>query len=200
MGNPALSALGFILGTILNLYAAIVALRFVMQVVRADYYNPIAQFIVTASDPPLRPLRRVIPSARRYDTASLALCFAVLLIKLVLFKALSLGYAPAIGTGLNVAAMSALQMVLAALIDVVYLFFNVFIFSLFIQALMSWLPNAGSSPVAGLLDSITAPVLHPVRRFVPPMGGLDLSTLVAIIGLYAARIFIVGTLTGLLLR
>ena len=200
MGNPALSALGFIIGTLLNLYAAIVALRFVMQVVRADYYNPIAQFIVTATDPLLRPLRRVVPSVRRYDTASLLLCLLVLLVKLVLFKLLALGYAPAIGTGLNVAAMSGLQMVLAALVDIVYLFFNVFIFSLFIQALLSWLPNAGASPVAALLDSITAPVLRPVRRFVPPMGGLDLSVLVAIIGLYAVRIFVVGTLTGTLLR
>ena len=200
MGNPALSALGFIVGTLLNLYAAVVALRFVMQTVRADYYNPIAQFIVTATDPLLRPLRRVIPSVGRYDTASLVLCVVVLLAKLALFKALSLGPAPAIGMALNANAMGVPAMVLAALIDTVYLFFNVFIFSLFIQALMSWLPNAGASPVASLLHSITAPVLRPVRRFVPPMGGLDLSTLVAIIGLYAARIFVVGTLVGALLR
>ena len=197
--NPALSALGFILGTLLNLYAAVVALRFVMQVVRADYYNPISQFIVTATAPLLKPMRRVIPSAGRYDSASLVLCFAVLLLKLVLFKVLALGFAPAMGSGVNAAAMSVVQMVLVALIDLIYLFFNVFIFSLFIQALMSWLPNAGASPVAGLLDSITAPVLRPIRRFVPPMGGLDLSTLVAIIGLYAARIFVIGTLTSLLL-
>ena len=200
MGNSALSALGFVLGTLFGLYASIVALRFVMQTVRADYYNPIAQFIVTATDPLLVPLRRVVPSLGRYDTASLLLCFAVLLLKLVVFKALSLGAAPALGGALPVELMGTLQLVLAALIDTVYLFFNVFIFALFIQALLSWLPNAGASPVSGLLQSITAPVLQPVRRFVPPMGGLDLSVMVAIIGLYAARIFIVGSLADLLLR
>lgn len=200
MGNSALSAIGFILGTLLNLYAAVVGLRFVMQTVRADYYNPIAQFIVTATDPLLKPLRRVVPSVKRYDTASLLLCFLVLLVKLLLFKALSLGAAPAIGLSLPVSLMPVLTLVLAAVIDLVYLFFNIFIFSLFVQALMSWLPNAGNSPIAGLLQSITSPVLQPVRRFVPPMGGLDLSVMVAIIGLYALRIFIVGALTSMLLR
>ena len=200
MGNSALSALGFILGTLLNLYAAVVALRFVMQVVRADYYNPISQFIVTATAPLLKPLRRLVPSAGRYDSASIVLCFAVLLAKLLLFGTLGLGPVPAMGLALPAEALSFVQMVLVALVDLVYLFFNIFIFALFIQALMSWLPNAGSSPVAGLLHSITAPVLKPVRRFVPPMGGLDLSTLVAIIGLYALRMFVIGTLTSLLLR
>ena len=200
MGNSALSALGFIFGTLLNLYAMVVALRFVMQVVRADYYNPISQFIVTATAPLLKPLRRAIPSAGRYDTASLVLCFAVLLAKLLLFKALNLGLAPALGVGLPVDSMPLIALVFAALVDMVYLFFNLFIYAMFIQALLSWLPNAGASPVAGLLDAITSPVLAPVRRFVPPMGGLDLSVLVAIIALYAARIFVVGTLSGVLLR
>ena len=200
MGNSALSALGFVLGTLFGLYAAVVALRFVMQTVRADYYNPISQFIVTATDPLLVPLRRVVPSVRRYDTSSLLLCYAVLLLKLVAFKALALGPAPALGAALSVELMGVPQLLLAALVDTVYLFFNVFIFALFVQALLSWLPNAGASPVSGLLHSITAPILQPVRRFVPPMGGLDLSVLVAIIGLYAARIFIVGTLASALLR
>ena len=200
MGNSALSALGFILGTLLNLYATVVAVRFVMQVVRADYYNPISQFIVTATGPLLKPLRQVVPSAGRYDTASLVLCFGVLLIKMLLFKALSLGLAPALGGGLPVDSMPLIAIVLATVVDMVYLFFNVFIYALVIQALLSWLPNAGASPVAGLLEAITSPVLAPVRRFVPPMGGLDLSVLVAIIGLYAARIFVVGSMSGLLLR
>jgi len=200
MGTSALSALHFLLGTILDLYAMVVALRFIMQTVKADYYNPIAQFIVTATDPLLRPLRRVVPSAGRYDTASLVLCFAILLVKFALFKTLGFGVVAEFGYRLPVGAMGAPALVAAALINLVNLFFNVFIFALFAQALMSWLPAAGGSPVAGLLRSITAPVLNPVRRFVPPMGGLDLSSLVAIIGLYAIRLFVVGALASLLIR
>lgn len=198
MGNSALTAIGFIVGTLLNLYAAVVALRFVMQVVRADYYNPIAQFIVTATAPLLKPLRRIVPSMGAYDTASLLLCLAVLLLKLLVFKFFSLGPADAMGVKLLVDLTPVGMLFLAALIDMVHLFFNVFIFCLFVQALMSWLPNAGASPVSGLLNSITAPVLRPVRRFIPPVGGLDLSTLAAIIGLYALSIFVVGTLRSLL--
>lgn len=194
MTGPALSSLGFIIGTLLNLYAMVVALRFVMQAVRADYYNPIAQFVVRATDPLLVPMRRFIPSIAGYDTASLLLAYAVLAIKLFAFKALSLGAAPAIGSALNVAVVGAPILLYVAVVDLVHLMFNIFIFSLFIQALLSWLPNSSGHPVNGLLSNITSPVLTPVRRFVPPLGGLDLSTLVAIIALYAIRIFVVGVL------
>ena len=194
MGNPALGALGFIVGTCLNIYAMIVALRFVMQSVRADYYNPIAQFVVKATDPLLVPLRRAVPSIRGYDTASLLLAWAVLLVKFAAFATLGLGAVPAIGTALPVAGAGVGTLLGASFVDLVYLMFNIFIFSLVIQALLSWLPNAGSSPIAGLLHGITRPVLTPVRRFVPPLGGLDLSSLVAIIGLFALRGFVVGTL------
>ena len=194
MANPALDALGFILGTLLNLYAMVVALRFVMQAVRADYYNPIAQFVVKATDPLLVPLRRVVPSAGGYDTASLVLAWAVLLVKHLAFANLGLGAVPAIGGALAVSGAGAGTLLGLSLLDLVYLLFNIFIFSLVIQALLSWLPNANASPAWGLLQGITRPVLAPVRRFVPPLGGLDLSALVAIIGLFALRGFVIGML------
>jgi len=196
MTGPALGSLGFILGTLLNLYAMVVALRFVMQAVGADYYNPIAQFVVKVTDPLLVPLRRVVPSVKGLDTASLLLAFLVLLVKLLAFKALSLGGAPAIGSILNTAVIGTPVLVYLAAIDLLHLLFNIFIFAIFIQALLSWLPNGGSNPAAGLLERITAPVLTPVRKVIPPLGGLDLSALAALIGLYAARMFIVGVLMG----
>lgn len=198
MGNPALDTLGFLLGTVLNLYAMVVALRFVMQAVRADYYNPIAQFVVKATDPLLVPLRRVVPSVGGYDTASLLLAWLVLLVKLVVFASLGLGAVPVIGTGLNVAGVGIGTLLGLSLLDLLYLLFNIFIFSLVIQALLSWLPNGGSSPVSGLLAGITRPVLAPIRRVVPPLGGLDLSSLVAIIGLFALRGFVIGVLYPLI--
>ena len=200
MGNPALGAIGFILGTLLNLYAMIVALRFVMQVLRADYYNPLAQFVVKATDPILVPLRRFVPSFKGYDSSSLLLCFGVLLLKLLVFKLLNLGQTPAIGQYLLVDGISVGMLVVVALIDLVHLLFNIFIFALVINALLSWIPGAGANPMQSLLSSITEPVLRPVRRYVQPMGGLDLSTFVAIIGLYAVRIFVVGTLMNIFLR
>lgn len=197
MGNPALNALGFILGILFNLYATVVALRFVMQVVRADYYNPLAQGIVKITDPVLIPLRRVVPSIKRYDTASLLLCFGVLLLKLLVFKLLSLGYVPTLGQSMLASQLSTSSLVLLAILDVIHQLFNVFIYALIIQAILSWIPGAAGNPVQGLVHSISEPVLRPIRRIVPPMGGIDLTVFFTIIGLFALRIFLLGSLRQL---
>ena len=124
MANPALNAIGFILGILFNLYATVVAVRFVMQTVRADYYNPLAQGVVRITDPLLIPLRRVIPSIKRYDTASLVLCFGILLLKLLIFKLLSLGYVPALGQSMLVSAAPIAKLVILAVLDLIHQLFN----------------------------------------------------------------------------
>ena len=197
MGNSFLNSVGFILGTLLNLYATVVAVRFVMQVVRADYYNPLAQAIVKITDPLLKPMRRVIPSIKRYDTASLLLCFGVLLFKLIIFKALSLGITPTMGTGIMVSQLPYASMVIIALLDSIHQFFNVFIFALIIMAIMSWFPGATGNPAYGLASSIGAPTLKPLQRLIPPIGGLDLTVFFTILALYASRMFILGSLQTL---
>ena len=197
MGNPALDALAFILGTLFNLYAIVVAVRFVMQVVRADYYNPLAQGIVKVTDPLLVPLRRIVPSIKRYDTASLLLCFGVLLLKLAIFKALSLGAVPSMGKHLYVSQLPVAGIFIVAFLDMVHQFFNVFIYALIIQAVMSWIPGSTANPVYGLVSSTSAPVLRPLRNLIPPVGGIDLTVFFTIIGLFALQIFLVGTLQAL---
>ncbi|MGQ7846938.1 YggT family protein [Granulosicoccus sp. 3-233] len=197
MANPALNAIGFILGILFNLYATVVAVRFVMQTVRADYYNPLAQGVVRITDPLLVPLRRVIPSIKRYDTASLVLCFGILLLKLLIFKLLSLGYVPALGQSILVSAAPVAKLVILALLDLIHQLFNVFIFALIIQAVLSWIPGAAGNPVHSLVTSIGEPVLRPLRKVLPPMGGLDLTVFFTIIGLFALRIFLLGTLQQL---
>lgn len=197
MVNPALNAIGFILGILFNLYATVVAVRFVMQVVRADYYNPLAEAVVKLTDPLLIPLRRVIPSIKRYDTASLVLVFAVLLLKLLVFKYLGLGGVPAIGVAISVAPVPVTNLVLLGLLDVIYHFFNVFIYALIINAVLSWIPSAGGNPVQAMVASISEPVTRPLRRLIPPMGGIDLTVFFTIIGLFALRIFVMGILSPL---
>lgn len=197
MASPALNAIGFILGILFNLYATVVAVRFVMQVVHADYYNPLAQAVVKITDPLLVPMRRFVPSIKRYDTASLVLVFAVLLIKILVFKVLNLGGVPALGQVANVSNLPVVKMILLSLLDVVHLFFNVFIYALIIQAILSWIPGAGGNPVQSLVSSISEPVLRPLRKLIPPLGGIDLTVFFTIIGLFAIRIFLLGTLQQL---
>lgn len=152
MGSPALNAIGFILGILFNLYATIVAVRFIMQVVRADYYNPLAQAVVSITDPLLRPMRSVIPSIKRYDTASLVLCFLVLLLKLLVFKMLSLGYVPTLGQSMLLGQVPIAGLVILAFLDVIHHLFNVFIYALIIQAILSWIPGAAGNPVHSLAN------------------------------------------------
>ncbi len=196
--GPALSALGFIVSTLFDIYALIVGLRFVMQLVRADYYNPVAQFIVQATDPLLKPMRKVIPSIKKYDTSSLLLCFLVLLLKFILFKVLFLGGLHVFTGPVNPQALSIIQFITVSAINVISLMFNVFIGAIIIQALLSWLPGAQGHPLQGMLHAITQPVLTPIRRFVKPLGTFDLSALIGIIGLMALKIITVGYLFKLL--
>jgi len=200
MGNAALGALGFILGTIISLYAAVPAIRFVLQWARADYHNQFAQAIVSLTNPILVPLRRVIPSFRRYDSASLVMVFGVLLIKFLIFKILPLGGVSGFGRVVDPTSWNIAQLFALTFVDTIYLLFNVFIFSLIIQAILSWIPNAQGNPVQGVLQAITDPVLRPLRGIIPPIGGFDLSVMVAIIGLYAIRMFVVDSLLSLLFR
>jgi len=200
MGGAALDAISFLIGTIFNLYAMLLALRFIMQVFRADYYNPLAQFVVKVTDPVLKPVRRIVPSIKNYDTSSLLLAFLVLLIKLILLKALQTDYLFVAGKAPLADRLSYGTLFFVAFVDVVHLLFNVFIYAMIIQAILSWFPNPSTDSIRNLLSGITEPVLRPIRKYVPPVSGFDLSVLIGILGLFFIRILVTGSLIAPFLR
>ena len=161
----------FLIGPLFNIYIAILLLRFLLQYVGADFYNPISQFIVKATQKPVFIARRIIPGFRGIDLASLALVMTLTIIKLTVIELIR-GYQPPI-----------MNILLGSLEDLIELFFNVFIFAIFIQAILSWVNPDPYNPVSGLLRSLTSPILKPIGKLLPPMGGLDLSHIVALIGL-----------------
>lgn len=161
----------FLIDTLFSIYIAIMLLRFILQQVGADFYNPISQFVVKATQPLVSTARRFIPSIRKIDTATLALVFALILIKLVTLFVIA-GY-----------PMNAPQLLIKAIYDLVALTFDIFIVALFVQAILSWINPDPYHPVSSLLSNLTSPILRPIKKFVPQMGGLDLSTLIALIGL-----------------
>ena len=158
----------YILQTIGSLYLLIVLLRFILQLVRADFYNPLSQFIVRATHPLLKPLRKVIPSVAGLDLASLVLAIVVQLVLMALTLML-LGY------GLE----NPLQLLVWSIIGVTALFLKVFFFALIISVILSWVAQGGHTPTAMLINQICEPLLSPIRRILPSMGGLDLSPIVA---------------------
>jgi len=174
MGNALLAALSFIISVFFNIYALLLGVRFIMQLFRADYYNPLAQFVVKVTDPVLKPVRRVVPSIKTYDTSSLLLAFASAFIGLQIFS---------YGT-----------LFLLAFVEVIHLLFNIFIYAMIIQAILSWFPNPSTDSIRNLLSGITEPILRPIRKHVPPIGGLDLSILIGIVALIALRMVVTGTL------
>ncbi len=198
MSGYGSNALQFLIETLFDLYVMVVALRFMMQAVRADYYNPVSQFVVKATNPLLVPLRRVIPGVAGQDLASLALAVAVLLAKLLLLQAIG-ARGVAVGGSvlfLQTAGVGALAWI--ACVDLVALLINIVFFAIIIQVILSWVAPGTHNPVASLLFALTQPVLRPIQRVVPPIGGLDLSPLVAIIALQLLKMLLLPPLLALL--
>lgn len=173
------SALIFIINIIFSLYIAALYLRIILQYLKADYYNPAVQFIVKVTDPVVKPLRRLIPGWAGWDVASLIIAIVCAFVNVWILHLL-VGTNPA--TPL-IARDTALKL-LSVLI-------NLYIFTILIQVLMSWLNPRQYNPVAALLWRMNEPLLRPVRRLIPPLGGrFDLSPLVVIVILEALSIFL----------
>ena len=147
MGSYLSDAALFLVDTIFGIYILLVLLRFLLQLVRADFYNPISQFIVRATNPPLVRLRRFIPGLLRIDLAALALLIVMEAIRISL-TAMLLGHSPRL-TGI----------IFLSLGELAKLAVYTIIFSIFIRALLSWFSNGSRHPISQLLDSFTDPIL-----------------------------------------
>ncbi len=169
-------ALNFILIYLFDAYIMIVFTRFLLQLLRADFYNPVSQFVVKATTPVLKPLRRVIPGVGGLDNASLVVIFVLILLKLVVWSFLN------VGALLPLEALAILLLKSTALLLV-----NYFMMILFVGAIMSWVAQ-GYHPVASVLFQLSDPIVAPVRRLLPAMGGIDFSPMVVMLGLYFLRI------------
>ncbi len=178
--------LEFLINTLFGLYILLVMLRFLLAAVRADFYNPVSQFLVKVTNPPLLALRRFIPSAGKIDTSSLVLMLALQLLSLILVSLLR---------GMPLAIWPLLVL---SVRELVALALNVFLFSIFIQVIISWVNPGTYNPVVSLLYSLTEPVLRPCRRLLPPISGLDLSPLIALIAIQLAK-YLILPLFGLFL-
>lgn len=174
------NAASFIIQTLGSLYLLIVMLRFVLQLVRADFYNQMSQFIVKATQPLLRPMRRVIPSLFGLDMSSLVLGVLVQMLVMGLILLLKFGTIDVyqVGTG---AAL--LYLLVWSLIGVIILLLNIFFWALLISVILSWVAPASHNPAAQLVNQICEPLLAPLRRRLPNLGGLDLSPIAAFIAI-----------------
>jgi len=179
IASRSVVALVFVINTLLGLYTAAVLLRFLMQQVRADFYNPLAQVVVKLTNPLLLPLRRMIPPWGKKDMAALVLIALVQFanVWLVLFVSSS-PYTYAWGS-----------IVFWTVFKIIFILVNLYFFSILLEALMSWLGH-GRSPIDGLLRPLNAPLLRPARRILPPTSGLDFSPLLVMLVLQVINLLL----------
>ena len=184
-GSYLTDPLVFLLRTLFGLYIAVVVIRFLLQWARADFYNPISQFIVRVTSPVLRPLRRVIPGYRGLDLASLVLAWALMAVQLGLIAGL---------LGFGGSLLGALVWAIPALLELVI---DIFLFAVLIRVILSWLSPDPYNPVVALLRRLTDPLLEPAQRLIPPIGGIDLSPMAVMIGLVLLQMLLVPPLEAL---
>jgi YggT family protein len=182
-----MSPLVFLVDTLFNIYIVILLLRFLLQQLGADFYNPISQFIVKATQKPVFITRRIIPSLRGVDLATLCLAYLFIIIKILLILLIQSGYPSSIGVTVYSMALTPVF----GLFELVTLSISVFIIAVFIQVILSWVNPDPYNPVVGILNSLTNPVLSPARKMMPPTGGIDLSPIVVIIGLTFTKLVII---------
>lgn len=183
MGSNYLAdPLVFLIQILFGAYTLIVMLRFVLQLVKADFYNPVSQFIVKVTTPLLRPLRRVIPGMGGMDVASIALMWLVKSTELMLILLLK-------GAGASILAAFAWSIP-----ELIEQAIDLFLFAILIQVILSWVSPGGYNPVVNLIYSITDPMLRPARRIIPPIAGLDLSPMAVMIGLVLLKMLLLPPL------
>lgn len=166
-----MTAILFLVQTLFGFYILAVMLRFLLQWVRADFYNPLVQFLVLITNPVLRPLRSIIPGYRGLDFASLVLAITLQFIELLIITLL-LNRPPEVGS-----------LLVLALLELCKLLINIYLWGIIIQAIMSWFNPDPYHPAARLLAQLTAPLLRPARRVIPPIGGIDLSPMLIVVAL-----------------
>ncbi|WP_303290311.1 YggT family protein [Marinobacter sp. SS5-14b] len=150
-------------------YMTVVLLRFLLQLARADFYNPISQFVVKATNPPLRPLRRIIPGWGGIDGAALVLAIIIQAITLFLIV---------IALNSGIPSINPLTVLVWAVLNVASLIVKIYFWSVIAVVVVSWIAPQSGHPAIQLVAQITEPVMRPVRNIMPSMGGLDLSPIV----------------------
>ncbi|MEZ5554193.1 YggT family protein [Haliea sp.] len=168
--NALSDILAYLLQTVLNLALLAMLLRFLLQLVRADYYNPVSQFLAKVTNPLVLPLRRLIPSVRGLDLSTLLLALLLQMAAIVALLALN-GFGPP----------GVLTLLVWSILGLVGLLVNVYFFALLAMIILSWVAPGSRHPALLLLFQLTEPVMAPFRRMLPDMGGIDFSPILVFI-------------------
>jgi len=163
-----IAAVLFLIETLFGLYLTILAVRFILAYEHANYFNPITRFIITVTQSIVSPVRRILPNIGRLEVSTLFLIFILVIIKLLLIF-------------LIVQQHFTISLFLYIIIrEVINLFLKTFFYAILIFSILSWV-HIDATPLMQVLSQLSAPVLRPLRKIIPPIAGFDISSLVALI-------------------
>ncbi|MRH78013.1 YggT family protein [Spiribacter sp. C176] len=183
MGPGYLSSpLAFLVDITFNLYIMAIMLRFLLQWARADFYNPLAQFLVRITQPVLHPFRRVVPGWGGIDLPALVVMVLLQMLALALLMIIA-GVSPRID-----------YLILRTPAELISLLLNIYLIAIFMRVLLSWISPDGYHPAMTVVLSLTEPIMRPLRAIIPPIAGVDLSPLAAIIAIQVVRMLVMPPL------
>lgn len=172
-------ALQFLIETISHLFILVLLVRLVMPFVHINYRNQVVQGILKITSPLVVPLRRVLPSVGKVDTATLIVAFAIQYLAILVISAVGGGLLP-----------DPLIIAWVALIELVVLLIKLFAYAIIVRIILSWVAPTQYNPVTEIVGAITEPLLAPARRVIPPIGGLDISPMFVMIALFFLSILV----------
>ncbi|OUR60683.1 YggT family protein [Bermanella sp. 47_1433_sub80_T6] len=181
MGSTAAQVGLLLVNAVAGFFLFIIVVRFLLQAVRADFYNPISQFVIKATNPLLIPVRKMIPGFGGYDVAALVLLVAVELVAIIL-SLLIMDYSP----------LPVTNIAIWALLGGVGLFLKLYFWGILIMIVASWLAPQSQNPALVLLRQIVEPVMKPIRKMLPDMGGLDISPIIVFLAIQVLEVILIG--------
>lgn len=170
----------FLVSAIFNIYLFVLAIRFVLALAQANYFNQVTQVIIKLTQPIVKPVRRILPTLRGIEFATLFWMIIFEMLKLTLIAVIITGLLP-----------SVLSVLITSFIETLVLILNTYFYAILLQAILSWV-QPGYSPVGEILLQITTPILRPFRRLIPPVAGVDISPIPALLLLQFIIILIKG--------
>lgn len=180
MSDSIRTGLLFLINTLFNLYLFIFIVRIILVYIGANYYDPVTQFVVKLTDFLVKPLRRYLPNFRGFELSSIVIVIVLELIKFILISLLSFGFPNVIG------------LFMLVFCDILKLIIETFFYAILLQAVLSWFQSG--SPIVYTLAQFTAPILRPFQRIIPPVSGIDISPIPALIALQLLIIVLINPL------
>ena len=169
----------FLVQTFCGLYLILVLVRFLMQVSRVDYYNPICQAVVRLTDPAITPFKKLLPNVRGINFATLLVALLVQVIGISLIMLLT-------GNPIFQPIYFAW-----ALVGLTSMILDIYFFALIAMVIVSWIAPYSNHPAMSLIIQLTDPICTPARRLLPPMGGLDFSIIIVFVAITLIDTFLV---------